>query len=327
MPQFSGTVSAKSGNEITVNGSPTWTLNQWATASPNGYLPYYVQVTSNAGGGTYSGAYYTILSNDVSGDLFVGFANSGLASDNDLAGINAGDYVNIFPFWTLGSVFTNGQGYVASTGTTTGTRRTQILFPNLSFVGENPPTATSYYFFNNGWRRFFPTGANPASNFNDAVIAPDQYVTVRNVTNATDVTTFMGIGQVVTYPVRIPLFASAPPAIGQDNVLGIYRPAVQTFAQSGLSNAVLASTATTTLGRRDQVLLFDNTQQGQNKGVSQGFYYFNNGWRRFFPTGTSPAVDFSQSNVFLTTQGFFLRKATNGVSVSTLTTWVNQPNY
>jgi len=327
IPQFSGTVSATPGssNEITVSGSPSWTANQWATpTSPNGYLPYYVQVVSNVAG-TYCGAYYTILANDTAGDLWVGFASSGLASDNDVAGIQPGDYVNIFPFWQLGQVFTNGQGYVASTTSTPTGRRTQVLFPNLSAAGENPSASQEFYYYNNAWRRFYPS--TPAtSNFNDVVISPDQYVIVRNATNATDVTTYMGIGQVPTYTLRIPLFASPPPAPGADNVVGIYRPAVQTLAQSGLSNAVVASTTATPTGRRDQLLVFDNTQQVLNKSASQEFYYYNNGWRRFYPS-TPATVDYSQSNIFLVTQGFIVRKTTNGITSSTLTTWVNQPNY
>jgi len=322
IPQFSGTVALATTNEITVNGSPSWTANQWATpTTPNGYLPYYVQVVSNVAG-TYCGAYYTILANDTAGDLYVGFANSGLASDNDVAGIQPGDYVNIFPFWQLGTVFTNGQGYVASTSSLTAGRHTQVIFPNLSFIGENPGAADSYYYFNNAWRRYYPT-TSAASNYNDAVIAPDQYITVRNV--AADVTTFMGIGQVPTYTLRIPLFAQ-PANGGQDNVLGLYRPAVQTLAQSGLSGALVPSISSLASGRRDTLLMFDNTTQLQNRGVSQSFYFFNNGWRRFYPT-TSATIDYSQSNIFLVTQGFVVRKATNGVATPTVSQWINQPNY
>jgi len=328
IPAFSGTVAAIPGstNEITVSGSPSWAANVWATpTTPNGYLPYYVQVVSNVAG-TYVGAYYTVIGNDTAGDLYVGFANGGLASDNDLSGIAAGDYIQIIPFWQLGSVFTNGQGYVASTSSGSAGRHTLVLFPDLSSATINKAAVAQYYYFNNAWRRSSPP-ITAASNFNDVVIAPDQYVTVRNATNVADVTTFMGIGQVVTYPVRIPVLASGPPAVGQDNPLGIYRPATESLYQSGLTNpAFVASTSSGAAGRRDVLLVFDNTSQALNKSASQQFYYFNNGWRRSSPP-TSASIDYSQSNIFLTTQGFIVRKTTNGVSGATLNTWVNPPNY
>jgi hypothetical protein len=72
--------------------------------------------------------------------------------------------------------------------------------------------------------------------------------------------------------------------------------------------------------------IFDNTAVAQNKSASQVFFYFNNGWRRSFPT-TPATIDFSQSNIFLTASGFIVRKATNGVAGATTTMWSEPPNY
>src|SRR5437867_6242644 len=59
IPEFRGVVNSVAGNVITVNGSPGWTANQWATTTPNGYYPYMVLLQS----GAKEGQYYTITNN------------------------------------------------------------------------------------------------------------------------------------------------------------------------------------------------------------------------------------------------------------------------
>jgi uncharacterized protein (TIGR02597 family) len=315
VPAFVGTVSAFSGSQLTVSGSPGWTpTTQWASPNTEGLMPYYVQITS----GAKAGAVYTITNNDAS-SLYVQLAPENLST------VAAGDYLQIVPFWTLGTALPASSGIVPSTTSTPTGRRTQVLFPNLSGIGINLAASTQFYYFNNAWRRSAPS-APATSNFNDVVIEPDQYVTVRQATNNSDAVSLITIGQVVTNIVRIPLNASAPPAVGQDNWVGIYRPSTATLGSTGLSNAVVASTASTPAGRRDTLLIFDNTSKALNKAASQQFYYFNNGWRRSAPSAPA-TVDFSQTNVFQTAAGFIIRKSTNGISSATTTMWSEPPNY
>jgi uncharacterized protein (TIGR02597 family) len=315
VPAFVGTVSAFSGSQLTVSGSPAWTpTTQWASPNAEGLMPYYVQITS----GAKAGAVYTITNNDAS-SLYVQLA------PEDLSTVAAGDYLQIVQFWTLGTALPASSGIVPSTSSLAAGRRTQVLFPNLAAVGINQAPATQFYYFNNAWRRSAPS-APATSNFNDVVIEPDQYVTVREATNVTDAVSLLTIGQVVTNLVRIPLNASAPPAVGQDNWLGIYRPSSATLASTGLSNAIVPSVSSLAAGRRDILEIFDNTSKALNKAPSQQFYYFNNGWRRSAPSAPA-TVDFSQTNVFLTAAGFIVRKSTNGIAGPTTTMWSEPPNY
>jgi uncharacterized protein (TIGR02597 family) len=315
VPAFVGTVSAASGSQLTVSGSPGWTpTTQWATPTINGYMPYYVQITS----GTKAGAVYTVTNNDAS-SLYV------ILAPETLGSVSAGDYIQIVAFWTLGTALPNGSGIVPSTTSTAAGRRTQVLSPDIVDQGVNLSATATYYYFNNAWRRSFPT--TPAtSNFNGIVIQPDNYVIVRQATNTSDAVSLTTIGQVVTNLIRIPLYASAPPAVGQDTPIALYRPSTTTLAQSALSSAFVPSTSSTAAGRRDTLEIFDNTAVAQNKSASQVFFYFNNGWRRSFPT-TPATIDFSQSNIFLTASGFIVRKATNGVAGATTTMWSEPPNY
>src|SRR5437867_360398 len=124
IPQFRGVVNSVAGNVITVNGSPGWTANQWATPTANGYYPYFAILTS----GAKEGQYYTITANTAN-------TLSVVLSPEDLSGVGASDLVRIIPFWTLGTVFPGGTGVVASASTLV--RKTEILFPNIAGVGVN----------------------------------------------------------------------------------------------------------------------------------------------------------------------------------------------
>jgi uncharacterized protein (TIGR02597 family) len=121
---------------------------------------------------------------------------------------------------------------------------------------------------------------------------------------------------------RTPFYAnSVGSGLRQDNVVSIYRPAVQTLDQSTITNAFVPSVSTLLAGRRDEVLVFDNTIQGKNKSAAATYFYFNNGWRR---QGAAATINYGPTNVFNPGTGFIVRKATNTVST---TMWVNSANY
>src|SRR5262249_30029214 len=143
-------------------------------------------------------------------------------------------------------------------------------------VGIDLASSATYYFFNNAWRKF---GQPNGSNFNDVVILPDQYVIGRQNNNA-DTSTMIAPGLVLTNKTRSPGYANAASGslVKQDNYLTVYRPAVQSLDDSGLSNVMVASTIAI---QKDQILVFDNTAQAKNKSASATYYFFNNAWRKF----------------------------------------------
>jgi uncharacterized protein (TIGR02597 family) len=306
IPQFQGKVTSISGSTINVAGTPAWASNQWATPTPNGYYPYYVSFVS----GAKEGALYTITNNGAA-------SLSVVLSPESLSGVIADDKIRIIPFWTLNTVFPGGTGVVATTSALS--HKTEILFPNIAGTGINlSPTAT-YFFLGGAWRRSIPS-ANVNSNFNDVVILPDQYVVARQNNNANTSTNVM-MGQVVLAKTRAPLYANLPGGPRQDNFLAIYRPAVQTLNQSGLSNVIKVTTST--LNHNDELLVFDNATQARNKSPSATYFYYSNGWRRSVPSAPA-SVDFGETNVFLPGSGFIVRRQTN---TTTTVIWSNPPNY
>jgi len=159
------------------------------------------------------------------------------------------------------------------------------------------------------------------SNVNDQIILPDQYVIVRQP-NGGVTTTNVTLGAVPEYPIQIPLYTQASGS--QDNYIGLYCPAAQNLAQSGLSNSVLVSTS---LVHRDEVLVVYPAGQSQNAPANQTYYYVfptspsDSGWR-LIGGGTADA---GTSNVFALGQGVIVRKiATNSPSV---VLWNNLQNY
>jgi uncharacterized protein (TIGR02597 family) len=303
IPQFRGALASApgSGAQLAIAGSPGWAPGQWATVTANGYYPNYAFVVS----GSQAGASFTITNNDAS-NLYV------VLNPENASAMSAGDKIQIIPFWTLGTAFP-ASSVVASTLIS---QKTIILFPDMTTVGQNLAPTPSYYFLNNAWRK---NGAPSASNYNDAVILPDQYVIVRQNNNATT-TTNITLGAVNVNNAHTAIFANAPSGslVKQDNALAVTRPAVQTLDQTGLSNIVLASTLITT---KDLILTFDNSAQAKNKAASASYFFFNNHWRK---SGAPNTVDFGPTNIFNPGDGFIFRAYTNTV---TQRIWSNQPNY
>jgi uncharacterized protein (TIGR02597 family) len=123
----------------------------------------------------------------------------------------------------------------------------------------------------------------------------------------------MVIQNKIAMPLRV------QPSVGQDNYIGLTRPAFMSLNESGLisSGAFLASPLPGS--RTDELQVFDNTIIGKNKSAASVYYYWNNAWRSI-STGSS---DVGNDAVFQPGLGVILRKATNNSSPS----WINSPNW
>jgi len=309
---YRGVVGSVSGNVITDNGSPGWTAGQWMFNPGGGqHNTYYAIFTSGAN----VGAYY-IITNNAAGSLSVELIPTSLGS------VSPGDTYRIYPFWTLNTVWPNGQGVVASPSTLS--KKTEVLFPAIGVNGINQPPSPTYFFLQSATAtNWAVVGGIPASsNVNDQIILPDQYVIVRQQ-NGASTTTNITLGQVPSYPIQTPLYTQA--AAPQDNFVSVYRPAAQSLAQSGLSNSVVISTQ---LSHKDLVLVLSPNGQAANAPANQTYFFVNptgpsdSGWRL---VGSVPSTaDAGSSNVFALGQGVIVRKvATN----ATVVLWNNLPNY
>jgi uncharacterized protein (TIGR02597 family) len=305
--QYRGVVGSVSGSQITDAGTPGWTAGQWAYNPPANHNTYYVIFTTGAN----AGAYYTITNNGT-GSLSVELAPTTLAS------VSPGDNYRIYPYWTLGTVWPNGQGVVPTTSIAL--KKTEVLFPAIGSSGVNLSPAFTYFFLQTATVTNWAVVGGGTSNVNDQIILPDQYVIVRQPSGGAT-TTNINLGAVPEYPIQVPLYTQASGS--QDNFIGLYRPAAQNLAQSGLSNSFVLSTVAL---HRDELLVIPSGQV-QNPSPSQTYFFVNptspsdSGWRLV----GGGSADVGTSNVFAIGTGVIIRKVATNVVNTVL--WNNLQNY
>jgi len=303
--QYRGVVGSVSGSQITDANTPGWTAGQWMYNPPANHSTYYVLFIT----GNNAGAYFTVTNNGTS-TLSVELGP--YAS----IGANPGDTYRIYPYWTLNTAFPGGAGLQVSTGTTAGTRKSQVLFPDIGGNGINLAASAIYYFLQSATATNWAIAGGGVSNVNDQIILPEQYMTVRQQNNVPTTTPIM-LGAVPEWPLQIPLYAQA--AAQQDNFIGIVFPATQTLSSLGLTNnnngnGFLISGGTTAGVRKDQLLTFNvGSPQGINQSASAIYYLVNptagnSGWRiagggatdvgtNTIPAGTGIIIRKFQTNV------------------------------
>ncbi len=302
-PAYTGIIDAISSNVVMVSGSP-WTNNQFVYNPSGGQSnTYYMLIVST--NNNREGAYYLITANTTN-TLTIDLV------PEDLGGVGSGDRISIIPFWTLNTVFPNGEGITPSPAI--GGKKTLVLFPNIGGQGINLAAAKSFYYssVNGQWQEL----SSGTTNYNDQIILPDQYFIVRQQNNApTSNCVFSGV--VPMYKVRIPLYAQS--GIQQDSFVALYRPAEQTLNESGLSNVFLASPLIG--GKKDLLLVYDNNATNINKSAVKTYYYSQAGMWREFSSGTN---DVGSEVVFRPGTGVIIRKVPTNMPTII---WQNLPNY
>ncbi len=241
------------------------------------------------------GSYYTVTANGAN-TLTVNLNGDSLST------VAVGTSVTLIPYWTLGTAFPvsdSGVSYVASSGTTSFTRKTQILLPDMTSAGIDLAASAIYYNYNGGWR---VSGSDGSASYDDTILPPSSYFTVRNSTVAT---TFTPAGGVYMNRITAPLDTQSSSA--QDNAVALPRPIAVSLNDLGLitSGAFKSSNGTTSFSRTDSLLAYDNTQAGTDKSPSAIYFYYNNGWRL---SGTDGTADYGATTLPLGT-GFTIRKA------------------
>lgn len=308
-PVFQGAVSSRSNFVITVSPSPNFS-NLAAT-------PHYVQPVT----GSQAGYIFDVLTND---------SNSITLVDNGITptGLDPSNTFKVVPYWTLGEVFPAADQNVSFTpsGTTGPTRRTQVLFPNVTGTGINRSASATYFFVTNAAD---PT--NPAvsywrlvgggtTNFDSTPILPDSYFTVRNPTNAGTNLAVTIAGNVNTGATAVLLDAVAGTA--NDNYVSLGRPTDITLNNLGLisSGAFTPSASTTGPARRDQLLVISNSVSGQNKSASITYYYLTNVTQSNWVAVGGGTNDVG-NNLIQAATGYIIRKASNNPTGTSV--WTN----
>ena len=285
-----GTAASSGATSITASGSPGWTANQFAPGTDT----FFVRPLS----GALSGHYFTIASNSAT-------ALTVDAAGLDLTTIQAGDQLEISPYWTLGTLYPAvqaGTAFVVSASTLA--RQTELLFYDPAGAGINRSPTETYFFFNSAWRR---VGTSVATSFNGKVILPDSYFLQRNKAAAT---TLIATGRV--FAAKLSTIIETLPAASQDNFAAVAFPMPTTLRNSGLITSGAFRSSPSALSRTDQLLFFDPAQTGTNRSPSSTFFFFNNGWRK---VGSSVATDFSDTVTLTPGSGFILRKSSGSAAV------------
>jgi uncharacterized protein (TIGR02597 family) len=303
---FRGSVSTLSATTITANGTPGFTAGAFVYASGTQSNTYYLRFRT----GAKAGCYYTVTANttntltlDLAGDLLTGAA--------------PGDEFALIPYWTLGTVFpANTAGSAFESSGSVAVRKTEIFFPDLISVGINLAPTASYYFMNGAWRKF---GSSISTAFNDTVLVPDAYVTIRNK-SFTGAVSVMG---------TVPTKAQTSPIVSystnkQDNFIAITFPVPVALRDLGLATSNTLSTAVrssaSVANRIDEVFVFDNTAPGTNKPPAASYYFRAGAWRKF---GASVSQDFG-SDLLQPGSGVILRRGVDTAGPRSVN-WVYTP--
>jgi uncharacterized protein (TIGR02597 family) len=241
------------------------------------------------------GCFYTVTANGTN-TLTVDLNGDSLST------VVPGTLVSLIAYWTLGTAFPASlanASFVPPASPGSGSLQTQVLLPDLTDAGINLAPAASYFYYNGAWRQ---AGQDPTVSYNDVVLPPTAYITVRN---AATPTTLLSLGGV--YMNRLALAFDTQTSQAQDNAVAVTRPVPIALNDLGLisSGAFLPSSGSSPQTRADSLLTYDNTQTGNNKSASAIYFYYNGAWRL---AGADPTVDYGATTIPLGS-GFTVRKA------------------
>lgn len=260
------TVDSVTANGVTVADTLT------ANAYTNGY---YVRFTTGGGEGLWS----TISANGTGG--------FDLQNTAVLADVGNGDTFKVYPHQTLAKVFPDGmEGVSFAKSASAFSRSTEILIPNSSSVGINKSPASTYYHYNNAWRK---VGSSSSLSFDTTVVSPQEYFVLRN--KSTNELTYVALGAVEA----VTLGRYVTIETTKNDITAVSgRPVRLTLFELGLGGTPAFTTTTQTFNRKDELLVFNNNVAGQNKSPAATYYYYNGAWRK---VGASAATSFDSELV------------------------------
>jgi uncharacterized protein (TIGR02597 family) len=298
-PSFMGLVQGVAADTITVAGAP-FNGNDLSEA-------YYVRILTGAKRGVWT----TILSN---GDNTLTVEDAGA-----LNGVAQGDRFGVYPHQTLDSIFPASLAGIAYQVTTSPlSRKTEVLAMDLAGQGINRSPLSSYYYYNGAWRL---VGGSAAEDQGGTVLYPETPMMVRNKNNAQNLSC-LTLGHVVMSAVGRGL----PTLSIQNDLFGATgRPVTMTLNELQLGGTPAFVSTTSTLSRKDQLLVFDNAEAGQNKSPVATYYYLNAagnvGWRL---VGGSATADVGDDPVLELGSGFIIRKVAGTPGNED---WISDPPY
>jgi uncharacterized protein (TIGR02597 family) len=285
----------------------TLTPNQYVYAAGTQPNTYYVQFI----GGPMPGACFPIVANDDS-TITLNTYGQDLSVIFDQPGISGVAFL-IVPYWTLNTVFPEGQGIFPTSTFSVLQRYSEILLPDTTDAGINLAAPSEYYFYNGtanvgpGWRRI---GGSISETSNDTLLPPNNYFIVR--LNTANSTAFTVVGEALTANYTATL-STLQSNTQQDIPVAVNVPVPITLIGSNLvgSGAFVQSPSFSATQRNDELLVYSYPITVQNPAASQSYYYYNGtsdggpGWRLI---GGNITAIYDNSQIFQPGQGYIIRK-------------------
>ncbi len=299
---WTGTIASVSGSVVTLNNA-SFTANQLVYASGTQPNTYYLRIGNHSTTNPKEGNYYTITANGTN------TVTLDLAGDN-ISSIAPGTKAKIIPYWTLNTLFPNGQGVVGSPSVLSPV--TEILVPSQTANGTNLATAATYFYLNNQsqWKMI-----GSASNKNDTVLNPDSYFIVRSKSTGSQ---FAIAGNVELG--KQSLWLRTQNSGKQDNPVGLARPMPIKLDDLGLISSGAFAPSPSVLQVTDELLVFNNSATGINKSATATYFYTGGQWKKIGNISYNAGND--TINLY---EGVIIRK--NQVSGGPTVVGINPPNY
>lgn len=283
---------------VNIVGTPGFDENQFISGEDT----FYMLVASGPLGednqpadDSEEGAWVTVIANDTGALIFDAaefYANISVPANIE------GVTVKVIPFWTPSTLFPDGEGLVANTGTNTDF--SLILSPRLPnssdpesrgiLSGINNAARSSYFYFNaQGIEGFFD--AFTSQPVDDFFFNPSSFIVVRNQSASDQAVVHVGAVPLSAYRVPVGVLVDG---VSQDNPVAFPVPVQMNLDELNLvgSGAITPQTGSTVSG--DQLLVFQNAGEGINRAADRVFIYFNDqgitGWFDFFTS--APSDDF-----------------------------------
>jgi uncharacterized protein (TIGR02597 family) len=300
--EFKGLTSAFSGISgsvtITVAGTPGWTAGQFAPlATAN--KTYALQLAS----GTKEGLTLPITNNGTNTVTVT------VSASDDLTGVLAsGEQIDIMPYWTPSSIFT--------TSTPVGTQLLGFQAPN---AGINVGNSEQYTCSGAGvWEddiNFGQDGSHVPLKFGGAFI-------IRNNSAAQLAVLFVGGVPMSTHRVRLSTQANN---VAQDIAFGFMSPVPEKLSSIGDPSIPSGQQTSNFLqlpaAIGDQILGFDNSTTGINKGNAIQFTWSGTEWEDDINFGSVANYQTTLKPGF----GYIYRKAASPTATSVV--WSRLPSY
>ena len=246
-PEYKGTISAISGNSITLNGAPGWANGQFVPLATDNKT-YAVQFASGVKEGMI-GKITGNTQNSITVELDAGDNLSGIVVGA------SGDFVDIFPYWTPATLFSS----VPPVG-----------FELSGFEGAGAGTnvgASEIYVHIGGnvWEDGVNGGEDPHRplRFGGGFVA-------RNNSGADYTAAFVGSVPMNTSRIRLVTKAGG---VAQDQYIGYMSPVPEAIATVSNPNALGFPVSV-----GDTIQGFDNSVLGINKGADEIFVWTGTEW-------------------------------------------------